>query len=284
MSEPAFSTTYPVDLREIRSHYDQLSSLYRRLWGEHLHHGYWENGETIAQAQIRLMERLAERAGVSHGASVLDIGCGIGGSALWLARQFDCRVTGFTISPVQAAMANREAKRRGVNRQVCVIVQDANQWEPEPQSVDLVWILESSEHFPDKKRFFERCAKALKPGGTLAVGAWLRRDGPLTAIEETLIASIARAMMSASLDRLSDYCRWMQESGLTVTVAEDITTRVSPTWTYCCGLTRRWWVRLFLRFSDEPTRRFTDAFPLMVEAYAKGAMAYGLFVAKKPAG
>ena len=105
------SPQFDVDLREIRKHYDRLSIFYRLLWGEHLHHGYWENGESIGRAQIKLMEQLAEKAGIPRGAQVLDIGCGLGGSAFWLANQYDCRVTGLTISPVQARMAAQESEK-----------------------------------------------------------------------------------------------------------------------------------------------------------------------------
>src|ERR1051325_7940480 len=96
------SPQFKVDLHEVRKHYDRPSHFYRILWGEHLHHGYWENGESIERAQIKLIEQLAAQAAIQRGAQVLDIGCGLGGSALWLAEKYDCRVTGFTISPVQA--------------------------------------------------------------------------------------------------------------------------------------------------------------------------------------
>ena len=278
------STQFQVDVNHIREHYDRLSFLYRMFWGEHLHHGYWDGDETVPQAQIRLMERLAERAGVSRGASVLDIGCGLGGSAFWLAEQFDCQVTGITISPVQARMANKKARASGLSSRVQFQVRDANQWEPEPESVDLVWIMESSEHFEDKKRFFERCASVLKPGGVLAVCAWLRRDGPMPEDEQKLVATIAKAMLSASLDSLSDYQTWMRDAGLKVTTAEDITRHVEPTWAHCTRIAERRAVKLLLRLTGAPTRRFVESFPLMKQAYAQGAMAFGLFAAKKPGG
>src|SRR5579864_4074824 len=112
------SPQFEVDTREVQKHYDRLSRFYRMLWGEHLHHGYWENGESIERAQIKLMERLAEKAQITRGARVLDIGCGLGGSAFWLAAQYDCRVTGFTISPVQARMATKKAKAKGLANRV----------------------------------------------------------------------------------------------------------------------------------------------------------------------
>src|SRR5262249_33214826 len=78
----------------IREHYDPLSALYSALWGEHIHHGYWEDHESPAVAQAQLVARLADRAKVPHGARVVDVGCGLGGSAFWLARHRDCSVTG----------------------------------------------------------------------------------------------------------------------------------------------------------------------------------------------
>src|SRR5262245_66546563 len=85
----------------VRTHYDRLSFFYRTFWGEHIHHGYWEADEPPETAQVQLVARLAERAGVPQGARVLDVGCGFGGSSLWLARHRGCHVTGITISPVQ---------------------------------------------------------------------------------------------------------------------------------------------------------------------------------------
>jgi tocopherol O-methyltransferase len=237
----------------------------------------------VPRAQIQLMERLAERAGIPRGGRVVDIGCGLGGSAMWLAKQFDCEVTGITISPVQARMAAAKAKSRGLNGRVQFQVQDANQWQPDPASADVVWIMESSEHFRDKPGFFERCACALKPGGVLAVCAWLRRDGPLRQDDQQLVNTIAEAMLSASLDSLSDYRRWMCDAGLHVTVAEDITRQVEPTWSHCARIGENPAIRFFLRFTAGPTQRFVRSFPLMKQAYAQGAMAFGLFVAKKAA-
>jgi len=283
MTDPPMETTrFHVDVDRVRKHYDRLSFLYRMFWGEHLHHGYWTGGETVERAQIQLMEQLAQRAEIPRGSSVLDIGCGLGGSALWLADQFGCQVTGMTISPVQARMATRKAQARGLSDKVRFEVNDANHWQPEPKSFDVVWIMESSEHFPDKKHFLERCAIALKPGGTLAVCAWLRRDGSLSPSEQKVVATIAEAMMSASLGSLSNYRNWMLEAGLSVTAAEDITRYVEPTWAQCARMGENPALKFLVRFTGGPTRRFVKAFPLMQEAYSSGAMAFGLFVAKKP--
>jgi tocopherol O-methyltransferase len=260
------STQFHVDVNHVREHYDRLSFLYRRFWGEHLHHGYWDDDETVPQAQIKLMDRLAESAGEPRGARVLDIGCGLGGSAFWLAEHFDCQVTGMTISPVQARMADEKAKARGLSGRVQFQVGDANQWEPEPASVDMVWIMESSEHFENKKGFFQRCANVLKPGGILAVCAWLRRDGPMLENEQKLVATIAEAMLSASLGSLSDYQMWMRDAGLMVTTAEDITRYVEPTWEHCSRIAERRAVKFLVRFTGGTYRTLRK----LISAYETG--------------
>jgi tocopherol O-methyltransferase len=274
------SPQFHVDLREVRKHYDRLSIFYRMLWGEHLHHGYWENGESIQRAQIKLMERLAEEAHITRGTHVFDIGCGIGGSALWLADRYDCQVTGLTISPVQARIAMKKARANGLSNKLQFVVKDANEWQPQRESLDAIWIMESSEHFRDKKHFFERCACALKPGGVLAVCAWLRGEGSENKRE--LVAAIATAMFSASLDTLNQYAVWMREARLEVETAKDITANVAPTWRYCSRMAQRFPIKWLVNLADAPTRRFVKAFPLMTEAYASDAMAFGLFVARKP--
>jgi len=87
--------------------------------------------------------------------------------------------------------------------------------------------------------------------------------------------------MSASLDSLSTYSEWMRDAGLTVMAAEDITLHVEPTWAHCARIGKNPAVKFLVRFTGGPTRRFVKAFPLMQEAYSSGAMAFGLFVAKK---
>jgi tocopherol O-methyltransferase len=165
--------------------------------------------------------------------------------------------------------------------QIRFVVVDANAWQPEPESVDVVWIMESSEHFRDKKNFFERCARALKPGGVLAVCAWLRGEQCAPDRHRELVATIGRAMFSASLDTLSQYATWMRDVNLKVETAIDITKNVAPTWEHCFRMAQRLKLNWLVHLADAPTRRFVQSFPLMTQAYATGAMAFGLFVARK---
>ena len=129
------------DKRKIMAHYDVVSPYYRTLWGEHLHHGYWATGaESPAEAQLALTAYLAEAAQIPTGAAILDVGCGFGGSSIYLAKTYRAMVTGITISSVQAAMAHQAADRANVRAQF--LVMDADHIALRGQ-FDVVWSIEA---------------------------------------------------------------------------------------------------------------------------------------------
>src|SRR5207244_10334107 len=89
------------DLRPIQHYYDETWHDYRWLWlnpsNYAIHFGYWDDRtRKHADALNRLNAALAERIGIQHGARILDAGCGVGGSAIWLAETFAARVVGIT--------------------------------------------------------------------------------------------------------------------------------------------------------------------------------------------
>ncbi|MBO0698333.1 MAG: methyltransferase domain-containing protein [Zavarzinella sp.] len=265
----------------VREHYDRLSGYYDTFWGEHIHHGYWEADETPAAAQVNLVARLAERAGVPRGARVLDVGCGLGGSALWLARHLGCTVTGITISPVQVQMATDRARAQNLGDRVRFLVVDANRLDLAPESFDVVWVIECSEHIDDKAGLLAACARVLGPGGRLALCAWLAADDR-TPERDQLVAEVCEGMLCPSLSTRSDYTRWMEAAGLDVIEAEDVTVRVQRTWTHCAATAERPEVKGLLKLTDGRTRAFVHSFGAIHRAYAAGAMAYGMFTARKP--
>jgi 2-polyprenyl-3-methyl-5-hydroxy-6-metoxy-1,4-benzoquinol methylase len=81
---------------------------------------------------------------------VLDAGCGLGGTMIDLARRGDGRFLGVTLSPVQAAAANRAAHAAGVGDRVSALVQSYD--APPDGPFDVVLAVESLAHSPDPGR------------------------------------------------------------------------------------------------------------------------------------
>lgn len=269
-----------ISTKAIRAHYDRLSIFYWWLWGEHIHHGFWQNGESPREAQIRLIAELARRSAIPRGAKVLDVGCGLGGSALWLARELGCSVLGITISPVQKRIAERRARSFGLSDRVRFSVKDANHLNFGAESFDVIWNVECSEHLTDKASFIQSCGRLLRRGGVLALCTLLAAESCSPSANPELVARICSGMLFPGLGTLGDYKSWMSESGFEQINADDLTPQVEKTWDVCQGVLRRPVVRLFLRLMGAQTRKFAK-FDAIDRAYREGAMRYGMFSARK---
>lgn len=75
----------PVLNEGIRTFYDESSGLWENMWGDHMHHGYYEVGSNVKksrqQAQIDMIEKVLSWAGITDVSRMVDVGCGIGGSS-----------------------------------------------------------------------------------------------------------------------------------------------------------------------------------------------------------
>lgn len=271
-----------VTRRVIRGHYDLTTVFYRLLWGPHIHHGLWDADEPPHVAQVRLMDALADRAEIRGGERVLDVGCGMGGSSLHLARTRGCDVTGVTVSGVQRAWAGTSAWMRGLRNRVRFRRADAESLELPDASFDVVWSIECTEHLFDKPRFFAQVARWLRPGGRVAICAWLAgagADGDERRRRQ--VEDVCEGFFCPSLGSRDDYVGWMRDAGLRVDAADDWTTRVTRTWEICAERVRRSGVRRLARLVDRNTVLFLDRFGAILEAYRSGAMEYGCLVARK---
>src|ERR1700676_5596378 len=151
--------TRPNEKHKIIEHYDIVSPFYRSLWGEHLHHGYWIHGdESKEKAQLQLTEHLAPLANLKSGSDILDVGCGLGASSLYLAKNYKATVTGITISPVQVEMATQAAARERLDARFLLMDAEAMAFQ---KQFDVLWCVESISHMQNRQAFFASAAKLL---------------------------------------------------------------------------------------------------------------------------
>jgi tocopherol O-methyltransferase len=257
----------------VADHYDELDPFYRRLWGEHVHHGLWRDGrETVAQAVEGLSDLVGERLGFAAGDRLIDIGCGYGGTARRFAAK-DATVTGFTLSAEQAGHAPAAAG-------VTLHVRDWLANGLPDACADAAYAIESSEHMPDKPRFFAEARRVLKPGGRLVVCAWLARESPSRWQVRHLLEPICYEGRLPSMGSASEYRAMAAAAGFACESYEDISAQVARTWTICLARFARAFV------SDPALRRLTLAarnrlfalsLPRLILAYRTGAMRYGVF-------
>lgn len=265
----------------IRQHYNVSTVFYRLLWGQHIHHGLWSANESPKVAARQLTEQLIVEAGIGNGDRVVDIGCGMGGSSIHLAKHLNCKVTGVTVSSFQRRYAAWSSRLAGTSGSTQFICQDAETAGFTPGSFDVAWSIECTEHLFDKPAFFQRMATWLRPGGKIAICAWLAGDDPLSEEQQKLVYGVCEGFFCPSLGSERDYVEWLTGAGLKMIRVHDWTSRVSRTWEICRDRVNRFGIRRLASWIDPEQVIFIDRFQTLLDAYNTGAMKYGCFIAEK---
>ncbi|MEG5060686.1 methyltransferase domain-containing protein [Microcoleus sp. A2-C5] len=297
--------------QQIQELYDASSGLWEQVWGEHMHHGYYGADGNLKkerrQAQIDLIEELLGWAGVPSNQAlcepyrILDVGCGIGGSTLYLTEKFGSiaqnnlksdggvdrvTATGITLSPVQANRAIERAKIAGLESNVNFLVADALNMPFPDESFDLVWSLESGEHMPDKIKFLQECCRVLKPGGTLILATWCHRPlgetaGELTDAERKELAEIYRVYALPYVISLPEYEEIVRSLPFTSIRSADWSKAVAPFWDVVIDSALTPSAIWGLLTSGWTTIQAALALGLMSRGYQSGLIRFGLICAVK---
>ena len=270
--------------QQIQQFYDASSGLWEQTWGEHMHHGYYGRAGTYKMnrrsAQIDLIEELLDWAGVHEVQNLVDVGCGIGGSTLYLAEKFGASATGITLSPVQASRATERAKNYGLAG-VSFQVADALRMPFEDSTFDLVWSLESGEHMPDKKTFLQECYRVLKPGGTLVMATWCHRStdslaGDLTEDEQRHLQEIYRVYCLPYVISVPEYEAIAYQCGFQNLRTDDWSMAVAPFWEIVIGSAFEPQAVVGLLRSGWKTIEAALSLGLMSRGYQRGLIRFGL--------
>ncbi|MGD1900189.1 MAG: methyltransferase domain-containing protein [Phormidesmis sp.] len=293
--------TTPLAQR-IQQFYDTSSPLWERTWGEHMHHGFYghdgRHRKDRRQAQIDLMEELLRWADVSSAQTILDVGCGIGGSTLYLAKKFDAQAVGITLSPVQAKRAGERAAEQGVALQAWENFDDTH--EPAVQfqvtnalstpfpdgSFDFIWSMESGEHMPDKQGFLRECYRLLKPGGTFLMATWCHRPthtlaGPLTSSEQNHLDLLYDLYHLPYVISLNDYSDLATTVGFNNIKLADWSRQVEFFWQDVVRSAMDLNVVAGILQAGSETIRGTAAIALMTTGFNRGLIRYGILRGSK---
>ena len=138
---------------------------------DHIHLGLFAGPSlTLDAAQVAMARHHMAALDLRDGQSVVDVGCGFGGTLHMVDKDFLGKLTGVNIDPRQIALAREGAWRNPVDWLTC----DASAFsEGRLAWADRILSLEAMFHFPDPAGFFAACARALRPGGRLVVSTIL---------------------------------------------------------------------------------------------------------------
>lgn len=233
MGVEAHSQPPAAPRRDIDEYYNQTWIDYRGLWLNRrnlaFHFGYHDQtAHTHADALLNTNRVLADRANVQPGHRVLDAGCGVGGSSLWLARQRGAEVVGVTVVHSQVAHAQRLATAQRLAARACFIQADYTQVPFADATFDAVWALESLCHAADKAAFYREAARLLRPGGRLVVAEYMRAGRPLDRAGEETVRQWLDGWAIPDLDTGAEHIRHATAAQLVDVGIEDFTNRTRP--------------------------------------------------------
>ncbi len=159
------------DARAVRHHYDVSNDFFRLFLDESMTYscGVWarSGASTLEEAQEAKLELVCAKLGLREGERVLDVGCGWGAFALHAASRHGVHVTGITLSPAQASLAQERVREAGLEELVEIRLADYRELAAEP--FDAVASIGMVEHVGEVQidAYAARLAELLKPGGRL---------------------------------------------------------------------------------------------------------------------
>jgi tocopherol O-methyltransferase len=270
------------DASVVADHYNELDVFYRELWGEHVHHGLWVNGQESPEVAVRhLVDVVAKEARIKPGDPVIDIGCGYGAAARQLAQHYGAEVTAITLSSAQHGYA--QSVTAGTNPLYLVADWLTTDFS---RRFEAAIAIESSEHMPDRDEFFRRAYKALETGGRFVVCAWLSAEAPSSMAVTWLLRPICDEGRLPCLPSLNEMVASAKAAGFELVNSKDCTCAVRRTWGIILWrligrlLTNRRY-RAFLLDRQRHNRIFALTVIRLWLAYRVGAMRYGILTLER---
>jgi MPBQ/MSBQ methyltransferase len=284
------------DAASVARAYDRWTedALLENLWGDHVHLGHYGHPprrRDFRRAKEELVHELVRWSGLDRlppGSRLLDVGCGIGGSARILAGTYGFSVLGVSISPAQIARAQALTPPELAER--CQFaVMDALDLELADGSFDAVWSVEACPHMPDKQRYADELLRVLRPSGLLAVADWNRRD-PAAGPDSTLERWVMRQLLNqwahpafASIPSLRANLEGSPHAGSLAVSTADWTAATLPSWidSILEGVRRPGAVLGLGPSAVLQGLRETPTLLLMDWAFRTGLMQFGVFRGQK---
>ena len=248
-----------------------------------IHYGLWGPDTTSDEdALVRANQTLVRGCDLGPGMRVLDAGCGVGGSVIWLAQEYGVHTVGLTNCEPHVALAREQAKKRGVDDRVEFHYGDFMEIPFEDACFDAVLNHETYCYAPDHLAYLEGVYRILKPGGRWQAVDGFLSDKNLTERDQVIHEEMQQGWRTEPLARWRDVLATCEAAGFESIGDEDLDSEVIPA---AERLVRIW--ELFGNQITPPSKRwaymeFKQGVYSYLEGLEEGVFTYRLIHASKP--
>lgn len=264
---------------ETEAYYDHEDAVYRALWDKEgtVHWGLFDEstGREFMAACRNLNRFMSEHGGITSNSKLLDVGCGSGTTALWISREFGCRVSGLDLSGVRIDNARKSltAESAEVQERTDFHKGSATDLPFAENTFTHAWSQATIYHVPDKEAVLREVYRVLEPGGTFVFDDLIK---PRPDISEAAQKFVYERLLYDTDFSFESYQESLRTAGFEIIEAHDLSDHLKTS--YEC----------LSELASAGDAEHRERFEYLTEAYRETALAvtrqevgWAMFVCRK---
>lgn len=156
----------------VSRYYDVVTRFYEYAWGTSFHFAPRRSGERLRAAQRRQEAGVAALLELGPAKQVADVGCGVGGPMMSIARVSHAKITGLNLNAMQIQRGRTAVRKAGLEDRCSFLLANFLEVPLDDACFDAAYSFEAICHSPDKRRCLEEMRRLLMPGGQMALTEW----------------------------------------------------------------------------------------------------------------
>lgn len=220
-------------IKKVRKYYGAVQESYDMYWMNKknlaMHLGFWdEDTDNLHEALINENQHVADYLEINKDDTVLDAGCGVGGTVIWIAENYGAKAVGINVVNDQVEAARRYANERKLNHLTSFKVRDFADTGLSDNSFTKAYSIESICHSPEKENVLKEIYRLLKPGGKFVfIDAFLNMPHPGRK-EKKWIYDWCEGWACPDIPVLSDFLESFSKAGFKVINDVEVTEKSLP--------------------------------------------------------
>ena len=261
-----------------KEYYDgPADEIYRSIWGDNIHLGLPCNPDCPhPEAMEHTNEVMADLVDLDVGVSVLDLGCGYGATARYLATRYGCSVVGVNVSEKELDLAKDRTVTAGLGDLITFDQGDFHSLTYGNSSFHVVWSQEAFLHGADKSMILSEAKRVLVPSGTLIFTDIVVRSDTSSDDRNRIYERIG----SSDMWDAGDYRKCLSDQGFQIIHDEDWSEYVARSYSWIRDQVSHSRETLMVRMDPEIIDRTIDSLGFWVDSANAGKIGWVLFVAE----